>query len=78
MGITLKHTGENFFPDGDKVGNWGKRLGKTFFFPQENNPFLSLLYIRRFPRYPQGSFLQANLVGKMRIEMWIELIQYFE
>lgn len=64
MGITLKHTGENFFPDGDKVGNWGKRLGKTFLFPQENNPFLSLLYIRVFSPLSPGVFLAGKSSGE--------------
>lgn len=64
MGITLKHTGENFFPDGDKVGNWGKRLGKTFLFPQENNPFLSLLYTRAFSLLSPGVFLAGKSSGK--------------
>lgn len=64
MGITLKHTGENFFPDGDKVGNWGKRLGKTFLFPQENNPSLSLLYIRAFSPLSPGVFLAGKSSGE--------------
>lgn len=78
MGITLKHTGENFSPMGIK---WklGKRLGKTFLFPQENNPFLSLLYIRAFSPLSSGVFLAGKSSGEnARIEMWIELIQYFE
>jgi hypothetical protein len=64
MGITLKHTGENFFPDGDKVGNWGKRLGKTFLFPQKNNSFLPLLYIRAFSPLSPGVFLAGKSSGE--------------
>lgn len=64
MGITLKHTGENFFPDGDKVGNWGKRLGKTFLFPQKNTPFLSLLYIGAFSPLSPGVFLAGKSSGE--------------
>lgn len=64
MGITLKHTGENFFPDGDKVGNLGKRLGKTFLFPQKNTPFLSLLYIWAFSPLSPGVFLAGKSSGE--------------
>ena len=64
MGIILKHTGENFFPDGDKVGNWGKRLGKTFLFPQKNTPFFSLLYIRAFSPLSPGVFLAGKSSGE--------------